>query len=190
MGSVPAVQELMRGQRVQLMSGPIAGNVPLRLTWKGAGGTMDRGMALGCLYELADGSKGAIQPVGNRFGNLQQPPFIALGSSNSVGGSQNPMETLWLNGAMTANLRRILVFAFFYGGTDWQQAGAQLSLQPPEEQGYVMRLDESSPYGLCAVALLSQQGGMLSAEKVLQFFPGMQAMDQTFQWGLRWVSNR
>lgn len=33
---------------------------------------------LGCLYELADGSKGIVQALGNSFGALNTHPFIQL----------------------------------------------------------------------------------------------------------------
>ncbi len=33
---------------------------------------------LGCLFELKDGRKGTVQALGNCFGSLNHPPFIAL----------------------------------------------------------------------------------------------------------------
>ena len=46
---------------------------------------------LGCLYELKNGQKGAIQALGNAFGSLQREPYIALDGddlSEAVAGKQ------------------------------------------------------------------------------------------------------
>src|SRR5690606_40105293 len=42
---------------------------------------------LGCLYELADGSKGVIQALGNSFGALNTPPYIHLDGDDRTGSS-------------------------------------------------------------------------------------------------------
>jgi len=50
----------------------------------GAGsGAVD--LDLGCLYELADGSKGVVQALGNSFGSLTSPPYISLDGDDRSG---------------------------------------------------------------------------------------------------------
>ena len=58
------------------------------------GGTSGIDLDLGCLYELNDGRKGAVQALGNAFGSLTNPPFISLDgddrTGDSVGGGREP----------------------------------------------------------------------------------------------------
>jgi len=40
---------------------------------------------LGCLYELADGTKGVVQALGNAFGQLDAAPYILLNGDDRSG---------------------------------------------------------------------------------------------------------
>ena len=42
---------------------------------------------VGCLYELQDGSRGALQAFGKKFGRLDAPPYIALSADERTGDS-------------------------------------------------------------------------------------------------------
>lgn len=52
---------------------------------------------LGCLFELTNGSKGAVQALGNSFGSLSQAPFISLDGDDRSGESAGG-ENLRING--------------------------------------------------------------------------------------------
>lgn len=61
--------------------GESQGVMRVNLNWSaGSGGVFGRqsvDLDLGCLYELADGSKGVIQALGNSFGSQHRPPYIS-----------------------------------------------------------------------------------------------------------------
>ena len=86
--------ELKKGQKINLKKSretPL-GEVLINLNWHQpeARGLFRRSKAidldLGCLYELEDGTKGCVQALGNTFGSLTQPPYIALdGDDRKVG---------------------------------------------------------------------------------------------------------
>ena len=52
---------------------------------------------MGCLWELAGGSKGVVQALGNAFGSLQTPPYGLLdgdGRSGAATGGENLLVNL------------------------------------------------------------------------------------------------
>ncbi|WP_438488172.1 Tellurium resistance [Streptomyces sp. S186] len=50
---------------------------------------------LACLYELQDGSKGVVQPLGDFLGDLNGPPFVKLSGDDRFGSGSG--ETLYVN---------------------------------------------------------------------------------------------
>jgi hypothetical protein len=47
------------------------------------GGSDGPDLDLGCMYEMQNGNKGVIQPLGKNFGNKSQEPYIFLDKSNN-----------------------------------------------------------------------------------------------------------
>ncbi|MCD8493989.1 MAG: hypothetical protein LRY39_00905 [Alphaproteobacteria bacterium] len=54
---------------------------------------------LGCLYEMQDGTRGALQAFGEKFGNLNAPPYITLSGDERTGNKEGNDEFLTINGA-------------------------------------------------------------------------------------------
>ena len=119
---------LSKGQKINLQkSSPSSGlgEILVNLNWnskpanqgflKGLFGGGSSGIDLdhGCLYELNDGRKGAVQALGNAFGSLTNPPFISLDGDDRTGDSVGG-ENLRINGNMVSQIRRILVYTFIY----------------------------------------------------------------------------
>lgn len=77
------------------------------------GRTSGINLELGCLYELNDGRKGAVQALGNAFGSLTNPPFISLDGDDRIGDSAG-CENLRIKGNMVSQIKRILVYTFIY----------------------------------------------------------------------------
>jgi hypothetical protein len=71
---------------------------------------------LGCLYELADGTKGVIPAFGNSFGSLDRPPYILL-EGDDRSGANLAGENMHVNLARPKQFRRVLVFAMIYQRT-------------------------------------------------------------------------
>lgn len=85
---------------------------------------------LGCLYELADGTKGVVQALGNAFGQLDAAPYILLNGDDRSGANSGG-EDLFVNLAHAAKIRRVLVFACIYeGAPSFDQANGVVTLTP------------------------------------------------------------
>ena len=192
--------ELKKGQKVNLQKkGASLGEVLINLNWsqpKKKGLFFNRTQAidldLGCLFELEGGYKGCVQALGNAFGSLQQPPFIAL-DGDDRSGANAAGENLRINGDQIAMIKRVLVYTFIYEGVaNWQQADGVVTVKCPGSEDVIVRMDEyGSSQPMCAIALLENtDGGTFSVEKVVSFFNGHQFMDEAFHWGLRWVAGR
>ena len=193
----PAKVELRKGQKVSLAkqeSGSL-GEILINLNWsqperKDLLGLFSNAIDLDleCLYELTDGSKGAVQAIGRKFGSLQNRPYIALDGDDRSGASSEG-ENLRINGERIAQIRRILVYTSIYeGAVNWSEAKGIATVKCPGNPEIIVRLDEYHPSRkICAVALLENNGnGGFSVEKLVQYFESKPLMDQTYHWGLQW----
>ena len=112
------------------------GQLRVNLNWhSGAGGGLFRraqpiDLDLGCLWQLADGSKGVVQALGNAFGSLQTPPYVLLDGDDRSGTAAGG-ENLLVNFDQLQQIRRILVFAYIYQGTPaWDRVQAVITMFP------------------------------------------------------------
>ena len=147
---------------------------------------------LGCLYELKDGRKGAVQALGNAFGSLDRPPYVSLDGDDRTG-AVAAGENLRINGNQIANIKRILVYTFIYEGVaNWKQADATVTIKYPGAEDLVVKMDSyNSTNIMCGLALLENVNDeTFSVEKIVQFYPGHEALDRAFQWGLNWKAGR
>jgi tellurite resistance protein TerA len=156
----------------------------------GAAGGID--LDLAALYELADGKKGVVQALGNSFGSLDQPPYVKLDADDRTGSSAAG-ETLFINLDHTAEIRRVLVFAFIYEGVPaWDQANAVVTLYPHAGPPIEVVLDESRAGArTCAIAMLENIRGDLTVSREVRYIDGAQdALDAAYSWGLDWRPGR
>ncbi|MCI8578331.1 MAG: tellurium resistance protein TerA [Lachnospiraceae bacterium] len=193
------VIELKKGQKVDLIKrGASMGEIMINLNWsqpaptRGFFGTRVRGidLDLGCLYELYNGKKGAVQALGNSFGSLCNAPYIALDGDDRTGTSADG-ENLRINGAMVSQIKRVLVYTYIYkGAANWEDAKGVVTVKCPGNQDIIVRMDEyGSSQIMCAIALLENKNGeSFSIEKIVRFFNGHKEMDRAFNWGMRWVA--
>ena len=147
---------------------------------------------LGCLYELADGTKGVIQALGNAFGSLEQPPYILL-DGDDRSGAVSGGENLYVNLARLSELRRVLVFACIYeGASAFDQAEAVVTLTPASGAPIEVRLDAGAGRSrMCAIALLDNTGGEFTVRREVNYIDGAQdALDRAYGWGMNWQAGR
>ena len=198
---IPKKVELRKGQKVNLRkSGSSLGEILINLNWsqpvKRGGLFAPKPQAidldLGCLFELKNGQKGCVQALGNAFGNLQNPPYIALDGddrSGAVAGGEN----LRVNGERIAEIQRILIYTFIYeGAANWNEAKGVVTVKCPGSQEIIVRMDEyGSSLNMCAIAMLENcNNETFSVEKLVRFFNGHPQMDEAYHWGIRWVAGR
>lgn len=175
------------------------GTMRVNLNWSrgaGAGGgglfrkkSSGIDLDLGCLYELADGSKGVVQALGNTFGSLTAPPWILL-DGDDRSGTVSDGENLLIDLSHLADFRRILVFAFIYEGTpNWSAADGVVTLFPPGGTEVEVRLDSAEAGAItCAIALLEVRDGELSVTREVRYVNGGQRLlDETYGWGMKWA---
>ena len=197
----PKKVELRKGQKVNLVKrGSSLGEIVINLNWSQP--TQKRGffsrftsnaidLDLACLFELRDDMIGAVQALGNHFGSLDYPPYIALDGDDRTG-AVAAGETIRVNGKFADRIRRILVYTFIYdGAVDWAEAKGVVTVKCPGSPELVVRMDEyGSSKRVCAIALLENVGGTFSVEKIVEFFDHSEQMDRAFDWGLRWTVGR
>ena len=195
--------ELRKGQKVNLEKrGTTLGEIRINLNWSQPGAGEKRGffapkpkaidLDLGCLFELKDGTKGCVQALGNAFGNLTKPPYIALDGDDRTGESTEG-ENLRVNGSMMAQFKRILVYTFIYEGVaNWRQADGVVTVMCPGSENIIVRMDDyNSSQRMCAIAMMENSNDeTFTVEKIVRFFDGHSLMDRAFNWGLHWTPGR
>ena len=196
---------LQKGQKVSLEKNASSGlgEILVNLNWnstpvkQGFFASLFRGgngidLDLGCLYELKDGRKGAVQALGNAFGSLNNPPFIALDGDDRTGAAVAG-ENLRINGNQLHEFKRILVYTFIYEGVaNWKQADAIVTIKYPGAEDIVVKMDTfNSSNIMCGLILLENQNDQtFSVEKIVQFYRGHRELDQAFNWGMQWKAGR
>lgn len=196
---------LEKGKKVNLTKKSSAGlgEILVNLNWnansgkKGflsslLGGNQGIDLDLGCLFELKDGRKGAVQALGNNFGSLQRPPFISLDGDDRTGAAAAG-ENLRINGNQIAEIQRILVYTFIYEGiANWKQADAVVTIKYPGAEDIVVNMDEyNSKDIMCGLVLFENcNDETFSVEKLIRFFNGHEALDRAYGWGMTWKPGR
>lgn len=181
-------------------SGGGYGEVRINLNWNrnqaapsGGGGFFGFGkpkgvdLDLGCLFELADGRKGAVQALGDSFGYFDGPPYVQLSADDRTGQSADG-EWLRINGRHWDEIRRVLVYAFIYeGAPNWAATDGVVTVYAPDQPPIEVRLDETSNMGMCAVTLIENAGGQMRISRKVEYFQNHKPMDEAFGWGMRWT---
>ena len=191
---------LQKGQKVNLKKASTKGlgQILVNLNWnskpqnKGLFGSLFGSsgidLDLGCLYELKDGSKGAIQALGNNFGSFNRPPYIVLDGDDRTG-TVATGENLRINGDEISNIKRILIYTYIYEGVaNWKEADAIVTIKYPGAEDLVVKMDTfNSSNIMCGLALLENvKDETFSVEKIVQFYRGHEVLDRSFNWGLKW----
>ncbi|MEF8699813.1 MAG: TerD family protein [Candidatus Accumulibacter sp. UW26] len=195
-----------RGDKVSLEkrgSGIGHGRIVCNLNWRGGsapgaksgllGGLFGRrrtsgiDLDLGCLFEMANGTKGAVQALGNSFGAYDRPPFIHMTGDDRTG-ENAAGEFLYVNGDHLAELRRICIYAFIYeGAANWGQARGVVTVSVPGHQPVEVCLDgHDDRMNMGAIAMLENDRGELRVTKLAEYFAGHRELDQRYGWGLRY----
>ncbi|MGW4482037.1 TerD family protein [Rhodococcus triatomae] len=147
---------------------------------------------LAAMYELADGSVGVVQALGNSFGALNQRPFIHL-DGDDRSGSNTAGENLHINLADISQFRRILIFAYIYEGVpNWSQANGVVTLFPTSGPQVEVKLDSADNQAIsCAIAMLQSNGRELTVTREVRYIRGAQKeIDQAYGFGMNWTSGR
>lgn len=142
---------------------------------------------LGCMYELTDGTKGVVQPLGGLFGDLQKPPYIRLSRDDRTGAPSG--EMMYIDLDKRELFRRLLIFVYIYDETPaFDRTHAVVTLFPPSGAPVEVRLEQRAPQARsCAVALIEHKDGNLTVRREARYVYGFQAeLDRLYGWGMQW----
>ncbi|MGW3406700.1 Tellurium resistance, partial [Streptomyces zhihengii] len=141
-------------------------------------GIVNVDLDLGCLYELTDGSKGVVQPLGGFLGSLNESPYVRLSGDDRFGGSSG--ETIYVNLDHRDEIKRLLFFVYIYDQTPaFDRTHAHCTLYPSNGPRVEIELDERAPQARsCAVFSVENVKGDLVVRREMKFVtaPGATAV--------------
>ncbi|MFH8367540.1 Tellurium resistance [Streptomyces sp. NPDC018031] len=142
---------------------------------------------LACMYELENGSKGVVQPLGDFFGALNSAPYVQLSGDDRFGSGSG--ETIYVNMDHHEDIKRLLVFVYIYDGTPaFDRTQAVVTLFPSNGPRIEISLDERAPEARsCAVVMIEKVKGEMMVRREVKYVYGFQAeLDRLYGWGLQW----
>lgn len=154
--------------------------------------TRDVDLDIGCLYELEDGTRGAIQAFGEKWGDFEKAPFISLSGDEREGDEEGHDEVLHVNGIHWGQVKRLLIYLYIYDGVpNWSQVNPRVIVDVPGEQDLVVTLGAHEDHlDLCAIGGVENVRGGIKLTNYTEYFPGHEEMDRAFGFGLQWADGK
>jgi tellurite resistance protein TerA len=143
---------------------------------------------LGCLYELKNGKRGALQPFGDLLGSYQGEPYIKLSGDERTGDAGGDDEQMRINGAKWNEIERVLIYCYIYNGpTLWRQIKPQLTIKMEGERPIKITPSVSrNDLNICAMLTLQNENGGIHFTNHSEYFHGHPDMDRAFGYGIEW----
>lgn len=144
---------------------------------------------LGCLYELHDGHRGAIQAFGKLMGNFDEMPYLTLSHDEQTGDRQGDDEWITVNGAKWPEIKRLLFYVYIYkGASNWAEFRPQIQLRVPDEKPMVVTIaSPNDTMDICAIAGIENVRNGMKITNYTEYFPGQAEMDRAFGFGIEWA---
>lgn len=142
---------------------------------------------LGCMYEMQNGTKGVIQPLGKRFGSKTSSPFILLDKDDRSGGAADGENMYVFKPEL---IKRILFFGLIYeGAKDFNSVNGRMFFKISNGEEVSLQLDNAGankPF--CAAAMIENKNGELIISKEAHYFNGHSDADAYYGFGFNWVA--
>jgi len=152
---------------------------------------------LGCFYQLADGTKAAIDGLQfshNRGGSrnqvtkqgcFTQAPWI-WHSGDDRDGKDAQGENILVNPAGLTDFKRIIVYCFIYeGAVKWAETDAVVTVKVPDNPDVVVEMGkQGSNQKFCAIAEISFSANTMTVKKLVSFHNGHSDCDKTYGIGM------
>ena len=147
---------------------------------------------IGCLYEMENGRRGAIQAFGDMYGSLTEAPYIHLSGDERTGDTEGEDEMITISGAHWTEFKRIIIYIYIYeGASNWDVVQPQIQVRVPSEQPMIVTLRaRREELALCAVARLENIRGGIRMTNLMEYFPGHAELDRAFGFGLEWADGQ
>ncbi len=149
------------------------------------GGSQSADLDLGCMYEMRDGSKGVIQPMGNNFCAKSTAPVIFLGKDDRDGGAADGENMTVFKPEL---VNRILFFGLLYAAAnDFTAVNGRMFFKISNGEQVNLNLDNAGlNKKFCAAALIENKSGNLTISKEAKYFNGHREADQYYGFGFTW----
>ena len=145
---------------------------------------------VGAMVHFQNGDIDLVQALGNRFGQLNQAPFVQLQSDDRTGQSQDG-EWLHINGQHWSELKRVVIYAFIYEGVpNWAATDGTVTIQVPDQAPIEIALTEGRQLPLCGIVELVNDNGNIQVNRIVEYFKGQPELDQRFGFGFQWKTGR
>ena len=140
---------------------------------------------LGCMYEMANGKKGVIQPLGGNFGSKINPPYIFLDKDDRTGSSSDG-ENMYI--FRPDLIKKVMFFSFIYeGADDFQSVRGRMFFKVSNgEEVYLELNNPDSNKNFCAAALIQNIDSQITIVKEERYFGDHQGADAHYGFGFRW----
>jgi len=147
---------------------------------------------LGCLYELADGTRGCVQAFGDLYGEYDKSPYISLSGDERTGKSEGDDEYMMINGQKWPKFKRILFYTYIYkGAPSWEILKPQIHVRTPGEEPLIVVPNVAqSELCLCVIAGFENVRNGIRITNYTEYFPGHTEMDRAFGFGLEWADGQ
>lgn len=146
---------------------------------------------LGAYVRLKNGKQTIVQALGNRFGNLNQFPYVKLLGDDRTG-EMATGEWIYINGDKIDDIAEIIIFTFIYSGVpNWSSTDGIARLEiPGQPEIETMLAGYDNTMTMCAIARIENAGSNLRVERLDRYFTGHVQMDHAFNWGFRWTAGK
>jgi tellurite resistance protein TerA len=147
---------------------------------------------LGCLYELQDGRRGAIQAFGDLFGDYNDEPYISLSGDDRTGDDDDDDdgedEVILINGQKWPEIKRVIFYLYIYdGASHWAEIRPQVQIRVSGEKPMIVNLHTyNSELAVCTVAEMENVRNGIRLTNHTEYYPGHAEMDRALGFGLEW----
>jgi len=141
---------------------------------------------LGCMFRMATGEKGVIQPLGERFGSRHAPPYIYLDKDDRTGASSDG-ENLYILRPDLIDL--VVIFALIYEGTaNFATVNGRLTIKNGGQEIFIPLNSPDSRLTFCAICVIQKKGDTVEITKEERYVMDHEDADKIFGFGFRWVA--
>lgn len=143
---------------------------------------------VGVLYEMQDGTRGALQAFGDLYGDYDSAPFIRISGDERTGNKQGDDEDIHVNGQKWADIKRLVVYIYIYAGVgNWETIKPKITIRIPGEQPLTITpAIKKTDLPVCAVAAIENDNNAIKFTNYGEYFPGHAEMDRAYGFGLKW----
>jgi tellurite resistance protein TerA len=142
---------------------------------------------LGCMFEMIDGGKSVIQPLGGNFGSRHALPFIYLDKDDRTGAASDG-ENLYI--VRPELINRVMIFALIYEGTaNFATVNGRLTIKDQEGNEIFIPLNNADPrLTFCAICMIEKRGDGVVITKEEKYFQSHRFADEHYGFGFRWTA--